>query len=808
MRINRATDFYVCVAHNSATSCLQVIHKPVIAYSMIRAYSRSALRVLWKRRHQVARAVRGCMSALAWVYHKLPLPQSARHLIKDVAFLSLEHFIIRTPTYQQWVRSRGSGSRIQALLTPGHFGGKAAERVLAKAPDDAAWQRLEAHTASDTPLVDVVIPSYGAYDDTLNSLYHALQAAPLCATPHEIIVINDAGPDAALSEKLRELAKRGLFTLLENEQNLGFVATVNRGMQLHPDRDVVLLNSDTEVYNNWLDRLRAQAYQYTNCSSVTPFSNNAEICSYPYYVQDNIATLEVPHAEVDALAAQVNAGRNVQMPTAVGFCMYITRHSLDDVGYFDVERFGKGYGEENDFCLRASAKGYVHLLAGDCYVRHLGGSSFGASKLKRIKRATRIIDELYPHYAPQVRQFVEQDPPQELRKRLDLARLARYCGAQNMLMVSHHLGGGTEKHVRDMIHHLQAENIGAFMLKPAPVLEGVVCLSHPSVPHTPSLLYSLDMDRDVLFADVLQLGIGHLHVHHLIGFPARMMDFLQLMLAQLDLAYDVTLHDYFTICPRINLVDANNRYCGEPDLAGCERCVQQTPSHSGGVPVWQWRMQYHHLLASARAVFVPDADMAERMLRYYPDIAFYVRPHPDALLCEEPLASTVQSGVRTIVIIGAIASIKGSDVVVRLAKDAVLRNLPVEYVLIGHSDHPEILSGLDKLHVTGEYQEHELPALLAQYQPHLVLIPTLIPETYGYTLSAAYRHGIPPVVFDIGAQAARIRQYGGGHIMPLVWAEDAAQMHAFLLDIALSSPPLVQAVEYRPFMEAYYALSA
>ena len=70
-------------------------------------------------------------------------------------------------------------------------------------------------------------------------------------------------------------------TLLRNERNLGFVQSVNRGMVLHPDRDVVLLNSDTEVANDWLDRLSAAAHSARDIATATPFSNSAGYCGFP-----------------------------------------------------------------------------------------------------------------------------------------------------------------------------------------------------------------------------------------------------------------------------------------------------------------------------------------------------------------------------------------------------------------------------------------------------------------------------------------------------------------------------------------------
>ena len=101
-------------------------------------------------------------------------------------------------------------------------------------------------------------------------------------------MINDASPDAALSQWLRdESTKHPSFILLENEDNLGFVGTVNRGMAQSSANDVLLLNSDTEVANQWLDRLRAAAYRSADVGTVTPFSNNATICSYPRFCQEN-----------------------------------------------------------------------------------------------------------------------------------------------------------------------------------------------------------------------------------------------------------------------------------------------------------------------------------------------------------------------------------------------------------------------------------------------------------------------------------------------------------------------------------------
>src|SRR5439155_2396270 len=256
-----------------------------------------------------------------------------------------------------------SGARERRAPSPDRAGAIVGEEIHAAAdlassvpspvaPPASAFDACVPSNGRGEPLVDVIVPVYGQYAETLSCL-HSVLTAPQ-TTPHEVIVIDDAGPDRALASALDELAARRLITLIRNDRNLGFVASVNRGMALHRGRDVLLLNSDTVVHADWLDRLRRAAHADGAIGTVTPLSNNATICSYPHFVQDNNMLLDVDDPQLDREAARVNAGVAIDIPTAVGFCVYIRRDCLDQVGPFDAERFGRGYGEENDFCLRAS----------------------------------------------------------------------------------------------------------------------------------------------------------------------------------------------------------------------------------------------------------------------------------------------------------------------------------------------------------------------------------------------------------------------------------------------------------------------
>jgi GT2 family glycosyltransferase len=273
---------------------------------------------------------------------------------------------------------------------------------------------------------DVIVPVYRGVAETRACLESVL-ASPT-ATAKEVVVIDDASPEPAISAWLRELASAGRITLVAHATNVGFVASANEGMAMHPDRDVLLLNSDTEVAPGWLDRIAACARSDPAIGTVTPFSNNATICSYPRTLVENAIPPGESTATLDAAFAAANAGRSADIVTAVGFCMYITRRCLDSVGPFDYERYGAGYGEEVDFCMRAARKGFRNVVAGDVFVRHIGEVSFGGVRAERMQQSQAMVDALYPEFQRRLKAFIPADPLRGLRRRADLQRLRRSPG--------------------------------------------------------------------------------------------------------------------------------------------------------------------------------------------------------------------------------------------------------------------------------------------------------------------------------------------------------------------------------------------
>lgn len=595
--------------------------------------------------------------------------------------------------------------------------------------------------------VNVIIPVYRGMDETRRCL-ESLIASALGENVF-VTLINDASPEPEMITLLERYAGNPLVTLLHNPVNLGFVATVNRGMALFPDADVVLLNSDTEVPARWLERLQRCAYAAAEIGTVTPFSNNATICSYPQFCVDNLMPHGYSVETLDSLFQEANANQLADIPSAVGFCMYIRRDCLDQTGPFDEERFGKGYGEENDFCLRATAKGWRHALCADTFVRHAGSVSFSDEREERTTHALKLVIERYPRYPAMVQQHIAKDPAKRFRHRVDLLRLAK-SGKPVILLVSHRLGGGVVKHEQEL-SSLFKEEINFLRLTPG--LDGQVEISWYRDDEALRLHFRLPGDWQELI-DFLKLAqVARIHFHHLRDVPHQ-VDKLPHALA---IPYDFTVHDYFPICPRVNLTRTGDSYCGEPPEQGCKACLKSAPASQRDIR--SWRSNYEILLAGAERVFVPSHDVATRLNRYFRLLNLVVAPHTDMKGREIPAFRPRNLGSTEplrIIVVGALSAAKGADLLEAAALDAKSRGLLLEFHLVGRPSHKLITQPKSLLTISGAYRDDELQGLLKAADPHLIWFPALCPETYSYTLSAALIAGLPVVAPDLGAFPERL----------------------------------------------------
>lgn len=610
----------------------------------------------------------------------------------------------------------------------------------------------------------VIIPVYRGRRETLACLESVLATVDRHA---RVVVVDDATDDAALALALDALAADGRITLLRNEQNQGFVRSVNRALDPHPDDDAVLLNSDTQVFGNWLARLRAAAYSAPKIATVTPFTNSGSIASYPSPKGQAMGADEAQ--ALDTLAASLHAGVRAEIPVGVGFCLYLRRDALREVGGFDAGVFGRGYGEEVDYCLRAQRLGWSHRLAADVFVHHAGGVSFGTERAALFERAQRLLELRHPGFAASVAAFEKRDPLLPLRRELDERRLADFKG-RFVLMTTLAMSGGVERFVDERCQAIRAQGLHPLLLRPVRAgVSGEVELSS-EVLAAPGLRYRIPAEMGALSALLGRLPIASVELQHFLHLDARVIELVR----ELEAPYDAYAHDYAWICPRITLIDGSGRYCGEPAVSVCQSCVKRNGSNLGEkISVPALRRRSDAWLREARNVFAPTLDAAERLKRYFPGLAIEVRAPAGASGGSEdglfPLTATpAAAGARVrVALVGGIGVHKGYRVLLACARDARARKLPLEFVVIGHthSDAPLLATG--RVFITGRYVEGEAAALLQRERPSLAFLPSVWPETWSYVLDEALAAGLPVVAFDLGAIAERLRAAGAGTLLPL-----------------------------------------
>ncbi|MCC7218215.1 MAG: glycosyltransferase [Burkholderiales bacterium] len=638
-------------------------------------------------------------------------------------------------------------------------------------------------------VIDVVVPVYNAPEDVRLCVDAVL--AHLRADVR-IVLIDDASPDPRIGEFFVEMERRAhpQVVLLRNERNLGFTGTANRGMALSR-ADVVLLNSDTIPTAGWLDAIMHCAATDARTGTITPFSNNAEICSFPRFCADNPWPAGADPEPVRAALAGTAVPTYPDLPTGVGFCMYIRRALLDEIGGFDPA-FGLGYGEENDLCLKAARAGWRNVLADNAFVVHTGGRSFAGQKGELGARNMALLQERHPHYLDMVRAYIAADPLRPLREAAAMRLAVAAQPGRGVLHVIHHHGGGTETHVRALIsgsrdrwrHYLAIAVDDLWQVEEHRADGTVVTFDLARDPDEPW--------RDFVGGIVATFGIALVHLHNV----SACRDGILTALVALPVPYGYTVHDLNFACPTITFLGPDGMYCGAvTDAAACSRCLAAQPAFAG-VDIAAWRARHHALLAGAAFRIAPSHWVADTLHRYFPDCAATVIAHgsPPGLLPRAPGVRTTvmlpDDDVPTVAVLGAIGPDKGARRLERLAEHARAQGARVRFVLIGYMDveHGPWQSDDAVFTVHGRYETADLPDLLAHYRAVLVLYPSAGPETFSYTLTEAWAAGRPVLVPPIGALAERVAGSGAGTVLTEdEWRDEARMLERIVALVAPSA---------------------
>jgi len=606
--------------------------------------------------------------------------------------------------------------------------------------------------------ITIILPVYNAFDLLPDVLHRALTHTDL---PFRLIVVEDASPDPKVRPFLRQVVadSEAEIELIENAENLGFIGSVNRAFAraLEHGDHVLLLNSDAFLPQGWASRLFAPILADVSVASATPMSNDAEIFSAPVICQRQDLAPGVGDA-IDAQAQRLNGAILPDLPTGVGFCMAINIAFLRQVPAFDTA-FGRGYGEEVDWCQKTRALGGRHLGLPSLFVEHRGGASFGSEdKLRLIQANNRIVASRYPTYDREVQAVIQTDPLISARLTLGLAWLGATAVDPVPIYLAHFIGGGAETWLQRRLSDDLAAGPGAVVLR----IGGPSRWRVELVTDTGCTTGQCD---DLALVERLLQPLTRRRVSYSCGVgdrdPVALPGLLLSLLGATD-KLEVLIHDYYPVSPSYTLLDHDDIYRG-PVTAGRDDIAHQTHRPDGRpVSLADWQAAWGRLVARADPLVVFSQASADIVTATYPDAKPILRPH-EVGVSFAPVSPDAKT-TPVLAVLGNLNTHKGAGVVAALARQVKSRDLRL--VVIGRVDPAITLPPSVVVH--GAYDPAQLPNLIRRHGVTHWLIPSIWPETFSYTTHEALATGLPVLAFDLGGQGEAVARAANGHPVRLI----------------------------------------
>ncbi len=249
-------------------------------------------------------------------------------------------------------------------------------------------EQYEDGCSNVTSNFDIVICVHNALFDFKNCIASVLASS---FGDVSIIIVND-GSDFETSEFINKISKLKFIKICQNPIALGYTRAANIGLNISNRNYVVLLNSDTVVSPYWLKSFVNVFDSDSKIGIVGPLSNTASWQSVPTIFDANGDWAENP---LPGLVSLNKFAKNIRVNSFKlypkigfinGFCFVIKRELINQIGFFDELNFGRGYGEENDYSIRALSNGWLLSVADDCYVFHSQSKSYSHERRAILSR--------------------------------------------------------------------------------------------------------------------------------------------------------------------------------------------------------------------------------------------------------------------------------------------------------------------------------------------------------------------------------------------------------------------------------------
>ncbi len=283
--------------------------------------------------------------------------------------------------------------------------------------------------------------------------------------------------------------------------------------------------------------MAAAARSSPDIGTVTPLSNNGEFTSFPIPYRFNPLRSRKDIKQIDKIAARVNSDRTVDIPSGIGFCLYLTRACLNTVGPLS-EDFDSGYLEDTDFCLRARERGFRSVCAPSVYIGHAGSRSFGREKRSLVMRNLRVLEQRFPKHSSECEAFMIADPLKAARQAIECVAAAFACRARLLVTGAGAISAIAHRRARE----LKSEPTPVLILEVHYFADGATVKIRDAAGAMPqSLQFNLasPSETDALAQFIRSLQPSRIEIIDPAKIPLRLVDLLR----STNAPYDILIAD-------------------------------------------------------------------------------------------------------------------------------------------------------------------------------------------------------------------------------------------------------------------------
>ena len=560
---------------------------------------------------------------------------------------------------------------------------------------------------------------------------------------YELILINDYSTDKRVTNLLNQLDSVNNLTVIQNTAKMGFFKSVNQEIKNSND-DILLIKSNIIVTPRWLQKIVVAAYSDEEIGTAIPLSTKflSDVILKTFDGQQR-----EPY-EINFLIETASEHLKPEFNYPDESCIFIKRKVIDDVGLFDDDNINNIY---KSFYKKILDNGWKNIIDDSTYISN-NNESYDNDKTADTK------------LSPFVNRISERISIKAKRHDFSPKKRLLYVLHEKV----HDLTGGTGQTTKDILEKIDDKFECYILTSTGKVLmlwkygqnHVRMIRSWDIKSKWSALQFYSDEFKYIYFKVLVGLNIDIVHIQHLLRHTRDMPNIAKI----LGIPTILSFHDFYYVCPSINLLNHDNQYCELKCTAQTMQCkyplqvFDELPILKDFVDIW--RKEGSILIENCTAFTAPTKSAMDIYISIYPEIKnknYKVIEHGRDIEKTSPkFELPSEDKPIKILVPGIIKNHKGHDFIKELKEIDHENRIEFHFMGVIYDD----LKELGIYH--GKYERENFCKIVNEIKPSFIGIFSICPETYCHTLTEAWSCGIPVLVTKMGALEERVIKNGGG----------------------------------------------